>query len=111
MTFGPLSQRLTARCFRTPSPLVLTLAGGTLLLAGGALAQSASDPFSSVSTTVTTVVTSATKILYIVAALEILGLGTLAMFGRFKWSWAFGVGGGVALIALATSIITYITPH
>ena len=109
MTRGPASRRRMLPWLR-PSIVPPTLAG-VLLFGSAALAQTASDPFSSVGTTVTTVAASATKFLYLVAGLAILGLGTLAMFGRFKWSWAFGVGGGVAIIALASTIIQYITPH
>jgi hypothetical protein len=48
---------------------------------------------------VSTVRTYMMPIAYGIAGIAVLGIGALAMFGRFKWGWLFAVIGAVGLVA------------
>ena len=74
-----------------------------------ALADSGSSAtvFTSVQTKTTDIFTNARNILMVVGAIGVLGLATMAFFGKFKWHWAVSLLGGLALIAFVSQILTY----
>ena len=51
----------------------------------------------------------AQKIVFGIAGLGAIALGALAFFGRFTWSWFFGLIGGLVLISGVNFGIQYIT--
>jgi hypothetical protein len=48
-------------------------------------------------------------IIYALGGLGVMGLGALAVMGRFSWSWFFAIAGGLMLVAGVSSGISYIT--
>lgn len=74
-----------------------------------AVAQTASSGsvFNSVQTKAGDIFTNARNILMIVGAIGVLGLATMAFFGKFKWGWAVSLLGGLTLIAFVSQVITY----
>ena len=56
---------------------------------------SSSAIFTSVQGKTSDIFTNARNILMIVGAIGVLGLATMAFFGRFKWSWAVSLLGGL----------------
>lgn len=63
--------------------------------------------FDDVKTKTKDIYTNARNIVMIVGAIGVLGLGVMAFFGKFKWTWAASLLGGLALIALVTEILSY----
>jgi hypothetical protein len=51
----------------------------------------------------------AQKVVFGVAGLGAIALGALAFFGRFTWSWFFGLIGGLVLITSVNYGIQYIS--
>lgn len=51
----------------------------------------------------------AQQVVYGIGGLGAIALGALAFFGRFTWSWFFGLVGGLVLIAGMQLGIGYIT--
>jgi hypothetical protein len=51
----------------------------------------------------------ATPVAYGLAGLGVMGLGTLAIFGRFQWRWFFAIVGGLVIIAGLNDGVRYIT--
>jgi hypothetical protein len=49
------------------------------------------------------------QVVYGVGGLGAIALGALAFFGRFQWSWFFGLIGGLGLIAGLQQGIQYFT--
>jgi hypothetical protein len=70
-------------------------------------AGGSSAVFSSVQSKATDIFTNARNILMIVGAIGVLGLATMAFFGKFKWSWAVSLLGGLALIAFVGQVVQY----
>ncbi|MTJ79741.1 MAG: hypothetical protein F8N37_01780 [Telmatospirillum sp.] len=68
---------------------------------------SSSTIFSSVQTKATDIFTNVRNILMIVGAIGVLGLATMAFFGKFKWSWAVSLLGGLALIAFVGQVVQF----
>ena len=68
------------------------------------------DVFSSVATTTQTLFTEVRNVLMVVGALGVLGLGAMAFFGHFKWSWAVSLAGGLILIAFAAQAVKFFAP-
>jgi type IV secretory pathway VirB2 component (pilin) len=48
------------------------------------------------------------KILYGLAILAILGVGSMALFGNFPMGWAFGIVGGLVVMVLSSGFATWI---
>ncbi len=69
--------------------------------------QANSQVFASVQSKTSDIFTNVRNILMVVGAIGVLGLATMAFFGKFKWSWAVSLLGGLALIAFVSQIITY----
>jgi hypothetical protein len=95
-----------------------TLLLGSAVVAGivcglePALAQTASSSgtsavFTSVQSKATDIFTNARNILMIVGAIGVLAFATMAFFGKFKWSWAVSLLGGLALIAFVGQVVQY----
>ncbi len=73
-----------------------------------ALAQQASGTvFTSVQSKTGDIFTNTRNILMIVGAMGVLGLATMAFFGKFKWHWAVSLLGGLALIAFVSQVLSY----
>jgi len=83
---------------------------GAGLAAVPALAQS-SSVFTDVQSKTTDIFTNIRNILMVVGAIGVLGLATMAFFGKFKWSWAVSLLGGLALISLVSQVIKYFLPN
>lgn len=66
------------------------------------------NPFSGVQAVATDSFQQVRKILYLVGGLSAQGLGVLAFFGRFSWSWFWGLMAGLAIVTLAGEVVYYI---
>ncbi len=95
-----------------------TLLFGLLAVAGvlcgldPALADTASTTggtavFTTVQAKASEIFTNIRNILMIVGAIGVLGLATMAFFGKFKWSWAVSLLGGLMLIAVVGQVVQY----
>ena len=89
---------------RIPSAIAL---GAVALLVAVYPAFADTAIFDSVSEKTSTLFTNARNILMIVGAIGVLGLATMAFFGKFKWTWAVSLLGGLALIAFVSQVLTY----
>ena len=69
---------------------------------------SSSSVFTSVQSKASDIFTNVRNILMIVGAIGVLGLATMAFFGKFKWSWAVSLLGGLALIAFVGQVVQYL---
>ncbi|MDR3438174.1 TrbC/VirB2 family protein [Telmatospirillum sp.] len=87
----------------------IVLVGGLVAAIDPALAadSSGSGIFSSVQSKATDIFTNVRNILMIVGAIAVLGLATMAFFGKFKWSWAVSLLGGLVLIAFVGQVVQY----
>ncbi len=47
----------------------------------------------------------AKSLLYTAAAVSIISVGILGIFGKFRWSWIFATTAGMAIIAVAVSFV------
>ena len=47
----------------------------------------------------------AKSLLYTAAAVSIISLGILGIFGKFRWSWLFATTAGMAIIAVAANFV------
>jgi hypothetical protein len=47
----------------------------------------------------------AKSLLYTAAAVSIISLGVLGIFGKFRWSWLFATTAGMAIIAVAANFV------
>jgi type IV secretory pathway VirB2 component (pilin) len=83
--------------------LLLSFIGVSLGMSD-ALAQDAS-PLRKLIPGADTATSGLQSITYGIAGLAAIGLGALAFFGRFKWSWFFAIVGGLAVIALTLEIV------
>lgn len=86
----------------------LAIASAAALMPDLALAQS-SDVFSTLQTKGTDTFQNVRLILFVMAGLGICGMAGMAFFGRFQWSWAFSLGGGLVMLAAAGGVIYYAT--
>jgi type IV secretory pathway VirB2 component (pilin) len=68
-----------------------------------------SDLFKNSGKLVDNTLSNTEAITYGIAALGIIGLGIMAFFGRFQWSWFFTLIAGLVLVAGAAAGIQYIT--
>jgi type IV secretory pathway VirB2 component (pilin) len=91
--------------FRTTGAAVAATLVLTLVLAGDPAA--AAGVFDSVKSKTSDIYTNARNIVMIIGAIGVLGLGVMAFFGKFKWTWAASLLGGLALIAFVSEILTY----
>jgi hypothetical protein len=91
--------------------IVLSLGIALFVVCGveAAWAQTASSSsvFTSIQSKATDIFTNVRNILMIVGAIGVLGLATMAFFGKFKWSWAVSLLGGLALIAFVGQVVQY----
>lgn len=91
----------------------------SILIVALLIALSAADPglaqtstvFSDVQSKTNDIFTNTRNILMVVGAIGVLGLATLAFFGKFKWSWAVSLLGGLALIAFVSQLVKYFLPN
>jgi hypothetical protein len=74
---------------------------------GGGVGKS--DLFKNSGKLVDNTLSNTEAITYGIAALGIIGLGIMAFFGRFQWSWFFTLIAGLVLVAGAAAGIQYIT--
>jgi type IV secretory pathway VirB2 component (pilin) len=91
-------------------PRVVAVGSAVFLvcLAGPAMADGGSASiFSSLQTKATDIFTNVRNILMIVGAIGVLGLATMAFFGKFKWSWAVSLLGGLTLIAFVGQVVQF----
>jgi type IV secretory pathway VirB2 component (pilin) len=47
----------------------------------------------------------AKSLLYTAAAVSIISVGVLGIFGKFRWSWLFATTAGMAIIAVAANFV------
>ena len=96
-------------CIPRATILLAVLAALSVFVANDiALAQQANGQvFASLQSKTSDIFTNVRNILMVVGAIGVLGLATMAFFGKFKWSWAVSLLGGLALIAFVSQIITY----
>jgi hypothetical protein len=101
------------RCQRAAFVVLLAMAiftcGANPLLAQAT--SSSGAIFTSVQGKTSDIFTNARNILMIVGAIGVLGLATMAFFGKFKWSWAVSLLGGLTLIAFVSQLIQYFLPN
>lgn len=91
---------------------LLPVLGLALLVGAGDAATAATtgstaSVFTSIQGKATDIFTNARNILMIVGAIGVLGLATMAFFGKFKWSWAVSLLGGLALIAFVGEVVKF----
>jgi hypothetical protein len=79
-----------------------------MILPDFAFAQS-SDVFGTLQTKSTDTFQNVRLILFVIAGLGICGMAGMAFFGRFQWSWAFSMGGGLVMLAAAGGVIYFAT--
>jgi type IV secretory pathway VirB2 component (pilin) len=87
--------------------VVVALAVAIALDPALADSSSSSSVFTSVQSKASDIFTNVRNILMIVGAIGVLGLATMAFFGKFKWSWAVSILGGLALIAFVGQLVQY----
>ncbi|HXP96181.1 MAG TPA: TrbC/VirB2 family protein [Telmatospirillum sp.] len=68
---------------------------------------SSSSVFTSIQSKASDIFTNVRNILMVVGAIGVLGLATMAFFGKFKWSWAVSILGGLMLIAFVGQVVQY----
>ena len=86
--------------------LMVLLAAGAYLLPDAALADD--TIFTSAQDVVGYGFAGTRKVAGIVGGLGAIGLGVMAFFGRFRWSWFFALVGGLGVIFLATEFIGWL---
>ncbi len=94
--------------YRKAAILGLVMASCAAVATEPALAQQAGGTFfTSVQNKTGDIFTNVRNILMIVGAMGVLGLATMAFFGKFKWHWAVSLLGGLALIAFVSQVLSY----
>ncbi|MFN8694308.1 MAG: hypothetical protein ACK5XX_07870 [Holosporales bacterium] len=78
-------------------------------IGGGATNTGANNFFSQTDTLVQQTYKQGSGVVYGVGGLGAIGLGALAMFGRFQWQWLMALVGGLLTIAGVGSGIQYLT--
>jgi len=76
---------------------------------GGAGGTGAGDLFKNTEELADNTVGRTQQVVYGLGGLGAIALGALAFFGRFQWSWFFGLIGGLAMIAGLQQGIQYFT--
>lgn len=84
-----------------------------VILAGAAMIVPmdvwANDPFAPLCDRLGEAYVSSRKIVYVIAGIATLSLGTLAFFGRFKWTTFFAMVGGLFMISIFDQILGFAT--
>jgi len=91
---------------QAPFPNTIVADQATMQLADG---SSDAELFTQSKTLAYGTANKSLQVAYALAGLGILGLGTLAMLGRFQWRWFFAIVGGLAVIASLNEGLQYIT--
>lgn len=52
---------------------------------------------------------SVRTVIFIVGGFGLIGLGFAAIFGKIKWPWLAALACGLAIVALAGSLVDYVT--
>ena len=76
---------------------------------GGSGGTGAGDLFKNTEELADNTVGRTQQVVYGLGGLGAIALGALAFFGRFQWSWFFGLIGGLAMIAGLQQGIQYFT--
>lgn len=76
---------------------------------GGSTGAGAGSLFGNAETLADNTVGRTQQVVYGLGGLGAIALGALAFFGRFQWSWFFGLVGGLALIAGVQQGLEYFT--
>jgi type IV secretory pathway VirB2 component (pilin) len=63
------------------------------------------DVANTLTTTNSNLADDAKSLLYTAAAVSIISVGILGIFGKFRWSWIFATTAGMAIIATAVSFV------
>ncbi len=90
------------RCFK-----VLTYVA---LFAVAFMATSAhAEVFSTITSKLTGTFQNVRNVIFIVGGFGLVGLGFAAIFGKIKWTWLAALAAGLAIVALASQVVDYVT--
>lgn len=68
----------------------------------------ASTVFNKIGTKMFEVFNNVRSIIFIVGGFGLVGLGFAAIFGKIKWTWLAALAAGLAIVALAGSVVDYV---
>lgn len=91
------------RCFRVFTYVAL------FAIAFMATSAHAENVFVTITSRLTETFKNVRAVIFIVGGFGLVGLGFAAIFGKIKWTWLAALAAGLAIVALASAVVDYVT--
>lgn len=91
------------RCFKVLTYVAL------FAVAFMATSAYADNVFSTITDKMTGTFQNVRNVIFIVGGFGLVGLGFAAIFGKIKWTWLAALAAGLAIVALASQVVDYVT--